>query len=109
MPDINSAIMIGVCAVITAVLRFIPFLIFRGKKETPEFINYLGKVLPFAIMGMLVIFCLKNISPVAYPHGIPEIIAVATVILLHIWKRNTLLSIIAGTTVYMLLINFVFV
>jgi len=109
MPDLHSAVLVGVCALITAALRFIPFLVFGGKRKTPEFITYLGKVLPFAIMGMLVVFCLKNVSVTAYPHGIPELIGVATVALLHIWKRNTLISIVVGTVVYILLVNFIFV
>ncbi len=109
MPDLNSAVLIGVCALVTAALRFIPFFIFGGKRKTPEFITYLGKVLPFAIMGMLVVFCLKNVSITSFPHGIPELISVSAVVLLHIWKRNTLLSIIAGTILYILLINFVFI
>lgn len=108
MPDIYSAVLVGVCALITAALRFIPFLVFGGKRKTPAFIAWLGKVLPFAIMGMLVVFCLKNVSVTAYPHGIPELIGVLTVALLHIWKRNTLLSITVGTVLYILLINFVF-
>ncbi len=109
MPDSRSAVLIAVCALITAALRFIPFLIFGGKRKTPEFITYLGKVLPFAIMGMLVVFCLKNVSVTAYPHGIPELISVITVAALHIWKRNTLLSIVTGTVLYILLVNFVFI
>ena len=109
MPDLHSAVLIGVAAVITAMLRFLPFLIFGGKRKTPEFINYLGKVLPFAIMAMLVVFCLKNVNITVFPHGIPELISVVTVVLLHIWKRNTLLSIIGGTVLYILLINFIFI
>ncbi len=109
MPDTHSAILIGVCALITAALRFIPFIVFSGKRKTPEFVTYLGKVLPFAIMGMLVVFCLKSTSLTSFPHGIPELISVGVVAGLHIWKRNTLLSIISGTVIYILLINFVFV
>ncbi len=109
MSDIHSAVLIGVSALVTAALRFIPFLVFGSKRKTPEFITYLGKVLPFAIMGMLVVFCLKNVSPAAAPHGIPELISIAVVAVLHIWKRNTLLSIIAGTLCYILLVNFIFV
>lgn len=109
MPDMHSAVLVGVCALITAALRFIPFLVFGGKQKTPAFITYLGKVLPFAIMGMLVVFCLKNVTLTSYPHGIPEILGVVTVAVLHIWKRNTLLSIVAGTVAYILLVNFVFI
>lgn len=108
MPDKHSVLLIAVCALITAALRFIPFLIF-GKRKTPAFITYLGKVLPFAIMGMLVVFCLKNVSISSYPHGIPELISVITVAGIHILKRNTLLSIIAGTVLYIILLNFVFI
>ena len=109
MPDTHSAALIGVCAIVTAALRFIPFLVFGGKRKTPDFITYLGKVLPFAIMGMLVVFCLKNVSFTASPYGIPELIGVVTVAVLHIWRRNTLLSIVAGTVIYILLVNFVFI
>ena len=108
MPDTHSALLIGICAAITALLRFLPFIVFGGKKKTPEIITYLGKVLPFAIMGMLVVFCLKGVSVTAFPYGIPELIAVAAVAGLHIWKRNTLLSIGAGTVIYILLVNFIF-
>ena len=87
---------------------FLPFLIFNGKRKTPEIVAYLGKVLPYSIMGMLVIYCFKSISVTAAPYGLPEIIAGASVVMLHRWKRNTLLSIVIGTIVYMVLIQFVF-
>ena len=109
MPDFKySALIVAVIAAVTILLRFIPFLVFGGKRKTPEIITYLGKVLPYAIMGMLVVFCLKNVTPLEYPHGIPELIACAVVVGLHIWKRNTLLSIIGGTACYMVLIQLVF-
>ena len=109
MPDLkHSALIVAVIAAVTILLRFIPFLVFGGKRKTPEIITYLGKVLPYAIMGMLVVFCLKNVTPLQYPHGIPELIACAVVVGLHIWKRNTLLSIIGGTACYMVLIQLVF-
>ncbi len=98
------AIMVGV----TALIRFLPFLIFNGKQETPPIISYLGKVLPYAIMGMLVVYCLKGVSFSASPYGAPEILGVATVVALHLWKRNTLLSIAGGTIFYMLLVQLVF-
>lgn len=109
MPDLHSALLIFICAFVTAALRFLPFLIFGGKRKTPEFITWLGKVLPFAIMGMLVVFCLKNVSISTFPHGIPELISVLAVAVIHILKRNTLLSIGAGTFLYIILVNFVFV
>lgn len=97
-----------VCAAVTAALRFLPFLLFGGRRETPAYISYLGKVLPYAIMAMLVVYCLRNISFVQTPHGIPELVSCAVVVLLHVWKRNNLLSILFGTLCYMLLVQFVF-
>lgn len=108
MFDFHAAAMIAVAALVTAATRFLPFLIFGKGRKTPQIIVYLGKVLPCAIMGMLVIYCLKGISFLAYPYGIPELIGCLAVALLHIWKRNTLLSIGAGTVVYMLLVQLVF-
>ena len=105
--DIHSVLLIAVIAAVTALLRFLPFLIF-GSRETPTFVTYLGKVLPYAVMGMLVVYCLRNISFVASPHGIPELLSVALVALLHLWKRNMLLSIIGGTACYMVLVQVVF-
>ena len=99
MTDIHTALMIAVIALVTAGLRFLPFLIFGETRTTPPLVSYLGQVLPYAIMGMLVVYCLKGITFTAAPFGIPEIIGCASVILLHIWKRNTLLSIGAGTVI----------
>ena len=87
--------------------RLIPFLFFPKGKEIPPIIRYLGRVPP-AVIGMLVIYCLKNVSVLAAPFGLPEFIAVAAVIMLHVWKRNNLLSIGAGTALYMFLIQVVF-
>lgn len=100
--------LIVVMALVTALLRFLPFLIWNGKRKTPEVVLYLGKVLPYAIMAMLVVYCLKGVSVVTAPYGLPELIAVAVVAALHAWKRNTLLSIIVGTGVYMFLVQVVF-
>ena len=97
-----------VTALVTAATRFLPFLIFGTKRETPPFITYLGKVLPYAVMAMLVVFCLKNADFFSAPHGIPEAISCALVVLLHVWKKNTLLSIVGGTACYMLLVQLVF-
>lgn len=101
-------IMILIIALVTAALRFIPFLIFNGNKPIPKFVEYLGRVLPYSIMAMLVVYCLKGISFRKAPFGLPEIFSVVIVAMLHIWKRNTLLSIIGGTVCYMLLIQFIF-
>ena len=108
MPDLHSALMIAVIALVTTTLRFLPFLIFGEKRKTPPLISYLGQVLPYAIMGMLVVYCLKGVRFTVAPFGIPEAIGCAVVALLHVWKRNTLLSIGAGTVCYMLLVQFVF-
>ena len=104
----HAALIIAVAGAVTLLLRFLPFLIFGGKRETPPFIVYLGKVLPYAIMGMLVIYCLRGISFTAAANFLPELIACAVVVLAHVWKRNTLLSIISGTVCYMLMVQFVF-
>ena len=96
-----------VISLVTALLRFLPFILF-GSGRTPDFVLYLGRVLPFAVMGMLVVYCLRGISFAAFPYGAPEAISVAAVVLLHLWRRNTLLSIIGGTACYMLLVQTVF-
>ncbi|MGM9590691.1 MAG: branched-chain amino acid transporter permease [Faecousia sp.] len=108
MNNIHSILIIAVTALVTVFLRFLPFLIFGENRETPPVIAYLGQVLPFAIMGMLVVYCLKDVSLLAAPFGIPEAIACALVAGLHIWKRNTLLSIGGGTLCYMLLVQLLF-
>lgn len=105
----HSILIILIVAVITISLRFIPFIIFNGKKDSPKIITYLSNILPFAIMGMLVVYCLKDINVINFPFGFPELIASFIVVFLHIWKRNTLLSILLGTISYMILIQFIFV
>ena len=104
----HAALIIAVAALVTVALRFLPFLLFGGKRETPPFIAYLGRVLPSAIMAMLVVYCLKSVTPLEYPYALPELISCAVVVLLHIWKRNTLLSIGGGTACYMLLVQVIF-
>ena len=108
MNTTHSILLVAVVAGVTATLRFLPFLIFRGDHRTPAVVQYLGRVLPYAIMGMLVVYCLKNVTPLSWPYALPEGIAAAVVVLLHLWRRNTLLSIVGGTAVYILLIQFVF-
>lgn len=108
MNELHAAAVIAVIALVTAGLRFLPFLIFGENRKTPPLITYLGQVLPYAIMGMLVVYCLKGVTLTAAPFGIPEVIGCAVVAGLHVWKRNTLLSIGAGTVCYMLLVQFVF-
>ncbi|MBQ4557366.1 MAG: AzlD domain-containing protein [Clostridia bacterium] len=107
MIDIHSVLLVAVVSAVTIAIRFLPFLVFSGR-ETPAFITYLGKVLPYAVMGMLCVYCLREISFVSAPFGIPELVSVAAVVLLHLWRRNTLISIIGGTVCYMLLVQLVF-
>lgn len=93
----------------TALTRFLPYFLFPSSRPTPKFIVYLGRVLPYAVMGFLVIFCLKDVSFTSGTFGLPELIAIACIALLHIWRGNTLLSIGAGTVIYMVLVQCVFV
>ena len=103
-----ALIQILVMAAITALLRFLPFLVFPGGRKRPQIITYLGTVLPYSVMAMLVIYCLKNVSLIAAPHGIPELLAIVAVVCLHLWKKNTLLSIFGSTVFYMALVQVVF-
>ena len=99
----QSLLIILVIAVVTALLRFLPFLIFS--KGTPKAVIYLGKVLPYALMAMLLVYCLKNTQILSAPYGLPELIAVVLVVVLHKWKHNSLISILSGTVAYMLLLH----
>lgn len=92
----------------TMATRFLPFIVFPHGKETPKYVQYLGKALPGAVFGLLVVYSLKSVSLIAYPHGIPEFIALAFVVILHFWKRQMLLSIAGGTVLYMVLVQTVF-
>lgn len=92
----------------TLITRFLPFIVFPAGKPTPKFVKYLGRVLPPAVFGMLIIYCLKNVSVFTGSHGIPELIAIAVTSGLHLWKRQMLLSIAGGTIFYMLLVQLVF-
>ena len=105
---LHSILIIAVMAVVTALLRCLPFFIFSGKRSTSPFVAYLGAYLPYAMMGMLLIYCSKGVSFSAAPFGAPVLLAGLVVVGLHIWKRNSLLSIGLGTVCYMLLIQFVF-
>ena len=99
---------VAVAALVTMLTRFLPFWIFGGKRQTPKVITSLGKVLPFAIMGMLVVYCMKDVAFLKLPYGIPELLSCGVVVGLHLWKRNSLLSIGGGTLCYMLLVQLVF-
>ncbi|HIR85812.1 MAG TPA: AzlD domain-containing protein [Candidatus Limivicinus faecipullorum] len=104
----HTVLVIAVTALVTMFLRFVPFLLFGGKRETPAYISYLGRLLPYAVMAMLVVYCLRNISFLSAPFGVPELISCAVVALLHVWKRSSILSILGGTACYMLLVQLVF-
>lgn len=104
----HSIAIIGVVAICTLLTRALPFWLLGGKKEVPQTVKYLGKVLPPAIMAILVIYCLKSINIFAGSRGLPEFLAIGVVAGLHLWKKNTLLSIGVGTIVYMILVQVVF-
>ena len=105
----QSILIIAVTALCTILTRVIPFLIFGRKKELPKIVTYLGKVLPSAIIAILVIYCIKGINFTSFPFGLAEIISIAAVIVLHLWKSNTLISIGGGTILYIILVNVVFI
>ena len=102
----HDILLIVVCVLVTALTRFLPFLIFG--KHTPPIVTYLGKALPCAIMGMLVVYCMKDVHFLSGSYGIPEILCCGLTAGLHVWRRNPLLSIGVGTVSYMLLIQLVF-
>ena len=104
----QQIITIGLCIAGTMLTRFLPFIVFSENKKTAAYIQYIGKFLPSAVFGMLVVYCLKNVNILQGSHGLPEAISILVTGGLHIWKRQMLLSIAAGTICYMLLIHFVF-
>ena len=101
-------VMILAIAAGTILTRFTSFILFPEKKNPPAFITYLGKMLPAAMMGLLIVYCFRNVSLVKTPHGIPELVCVSVVVLLQLWKGKPLLSIGAGTVLYMFLIQNIF-
>lgn len=103
----QQVITIALCVLGTVATRFLPFLVFAGKRKTPDIVQYLGKALPSAIFAMLVVYCLRNTDVTAH-FALPELLAVTATVLIHLWKRQMLLSIAGGTTVYMLLVQLVF-
>lgn len=105
----QQIITIGICVLGTMATRFLPFLIFSGKKDAPKYIQYLGRALPAALFGMLVVYCLKDVSFITPDYGIPELIAIAVTAGLHLWKRQMLVSIAGGTVCYMLMTQLIFV
>lgn len=109
MNNLHSALLIAVIAVVTVMLRAFPFLVFSGRRKVPGYIMFLGDKLPYAIIGMLIVYCLRNVSFGAVADWLPSFISVIVVVVLHIWKRKTLISVAGGTLVYMFLVQAVFV
>ena len=107
--DVHGIALVAVVAAVTMLIRFLPFAVFGCGRPTPRFITYLAGVLPCAIMAMLVVYCLRGTNLFGPTHGLPELISAAAVVLLHLWKKNTLVSIAAGTALYMVLVQVVFV
>ena len=105
MGDKYIIMVIAVMSIVTILLRFLPFMIFDHGEQLPKWISYLGKVLPPAIMSMLLVYCLRNVDIVQGNHGLPELMCVGVAMLLHNWKRNTLLSIAASTLLYMIMMH----
>lgn len=105
----TSFLIILIMALVTFATRAVPFLIFPRGKEVPKVVQYLGKVLTPAVIGLLVVYCLRETKIFTAPYGLPELIAASSVVVLHVWKRNNLLSIGAGTVLYMFLIQMVFI
>lgn len=108
MTIFQQIVVIGICVGGTMLTRFLPFLIFSEDRPTPGYIKYLGKALPAALFGMLVVYCLKDVSFLSGDYGIPELIGIVCTIVLHLWKRQMILSIAGSTVIYMLLVQFIF-
>ncbi len=108
MTILQRIITIAMCVLATVITRFLPFLVFSDKKPVPQYIRYLGKALPPAVFGMLIVYCLKDVSVLTGWHALPEAIAIAFTAALHLWRKQMLLSIAGGTVLYMLLVQFVF-
>ena len=108
MTLLERIITIGMVVLGTMMTRFLPFLIFPSGRPTPSYVRYLGKVLPSAAIGLLVVYSIKDVTFVSGNHGVPELISIAIVAILHVWKKNMFLSIASGTLVYMVLVQFLF-
>lgn len=104
----EQLITVGIIILATVIMRFIPFILFPDNKPTPKFIHYLGSALPAAVFGLLMVYALKNVSFLQGSHGLPELIAIVITAAVHLWKKQMLLSISAGTICYMLLVQLVF-
>ena len=106
---LQHAVIIAIAALATFATRALPFAVFRSDSKTPRVLTYLGKALPPAVFGMLVVYCLKGVTVLTSPYGIPELLGIIGVITLHLAFRRMLVSIIGGTAVYLILVNFIFI
>jgi branched-subunit amino acid transport protein AzlD len=109
LTTLQTIVIIFAVALGTMVTRFTPFIMFPDGKERPAIIDYLARMLPASMMGLLVVYCLKDVSVFVYPNGISELLAIIVIVLLHLWKRNVLLSIGAGTLLYMFFVQVIFI
>ena len=105
----QTLIIIFLAALATMTTRFLPFIVFKGNGSTNSYIKYLGQVLPYSAMGLLVVYCLRNVNFTVSPYGLPEAISILSIAILHYWKENTLLSIGGATVIYMVLVQRIFV
>ena len=108
MTPVQTIITILALSLGIIITRFTPFILFPEGKEQPAIINYLGKVLPPAMMGLLIVYCLKGVSLAESPHGLPELISIVVIVVLHLWRHNVLLSLAVGTALYMFLLQYIF-
>lgn len=105
----QTLVILGMVTLASVTTRFLPFILLNRAKGENKYLSYLGRVLPYAAMGLLVIYCLKEVNPLVYPHGIPEALSILLIVLLHYWKGNALISIGGGTLLYMFLVQMVFI
>lgn len=105
LTPLQTLLMILAVAAGTLLTRFLPFWLFPENRKIPPVVGYLGTVLPPAMMGLLVVYCLKDVQFATAPFALPETLSIVVIVLVHTWKRNVLLSIAGGTAVYMLLLN----
>ena len=105
----QNVLFFSIMSLLTIFTRALPFVLFPDQSKTPDFVRYLGQILPYPVIAMLVVYCLKEVQLTVYPNGLPEAVAIMIIVLVHFWKKNSLLSIGVGTISYMLMINMVFV
>lgn len=107
LTDSQAAVTILVMAAATLLTRVLPFVVFSSRNRTPAFVVYLGEVLPYAVIGLLIVYCFKDVKPLAPPYGLPETVAAAATAALFLWRRNVMLAIAGGTLLYIFLVQYV--